>query len=194
MIGNDTSWIARRRARLRRVQREGSHCEKHHLHRRFGRRHRLSAFVLRLALIYRIPSAAVDRSAHSAQAAWRANIDWFAADHVRPEIREDMMKRAVWYLVVAFALAACTPPREPLPITPPGETAGAAVVRRPVPEPAPPPVASGRRVRFREPASSATATCSPSRETARSHRDAVMSVIVLGMPRTTPRSGSISTN
>jgi len=50
-------------------------------------------------------------------------------------------------LIVAAATAACTAPptieqpREPLPITPPGEAAGAAVVRRPIPEPVTPPLA-----------------------------------------------------
>ena len=47
---------------------------------------------------------------------------------------------ALW--MVALTLAACSPPREPIPITPPGETAGAAVVRRAIPEPPPPQVAS----------------------------------------------------
>ena len=46
------------------------------------------------------------------------------------------MKRLSWAVIVAAALAACTPPA-PVPITPPGETAGAPVVRRAVPEPAP---------------------------------------------------------
>jgi hypothetical protein len=43
---------------------------------------------------------------------------------------------------VALALTACggpPPQREPLPITPPGEAAGAAVVRRPLPDSASPP-------------------------------------------------------
>jgi len=40
---------------------------------------------------------------------------------------------ALWLL--AFALSACAPPREPLPITPAGDSKGAAVVRRPLPEP-----------------------------------------------------------
>ncbi|MGI8894646.1 MAG: hypothetical protein ACR2HE_03165, partial [Casimicrobiaceae bacterium] len=50
-------------------------------------------------------------------------------------------------LIVAAATAACTAPpivqqpREALPITPPGEAAGAAVVRRPLPEPVIPPLA-----------------------------------------------------
>jgi hypothetical protein len=45
------------------------------------------------------------------------------------------------FLAVAIVLTACTPAREPVPITPPGEREGAAVVRRPLPEtatPAPP--------------------------------------------------------
>lgn len=44
--------------------------------------------------------------------------------------------RAYGFLLLALALSACTPAREPLPITPPGDSAGAAVVRRPLPEPA----------------------------------------------------------
>ena len=38
----------------------------------------------------------------------------------------------LWLL--ALALSACTAPREPLPITPAGDSKGAAVVRRPLPE------------------------------------------------------------
>lgn len=38
----------------------------------------------------------------------------------------------------ALVLSACAPFREPLPITPPGEANGAAVVRRPLPEPTAP--------------------------------------------------------
>ena len=40
---------------------------------------------------------------------------------------------ALWLL--AFALSACAPPREPLPITPAGDSKSAAVVRRSLPEP-----------------------------------------------------------
>ena len=45
---------------------------------------------------------------------------------------------------LVIAVAGCTQPREPVPITPPAEAAGAAVVRRPLPEPAAtvPPLAS----------------------------------------------------
>jgi len=50
------------------------------------------------------------------------------------------MKRLPWAVIVAAAVAACTPPA-PVPITPPGETAGAPVVRRAVPEAAPSAVA-----------------------------------------------------
>ena len=39
----------------------------------------------------------------------------------------------LWLL--AFALLACAPPREPLPLTPAGDSKGAAVVRHPLPEP-----------------------------------------------------------
>jgi hypothetical protein len=52
------------------------------------------------------------------------------------------MKPIRWILALAIALAGCTQPREPLPVTPPADSAGAAVVRRPLPEPAAPPVAS----------------------------------------------------
>lgn len=44
--------------------------------------------------------------------------------------------RVYGFLLLALALSACTPSREPLPITPPGDSKGAAVVRRPLPEPA----------------------------------------------------------
>ncbi len=49
-------------------------------------------------------------------------------------------RRGFWLLPAALALAACTA-REPVPITPPGDIAGAAVVRRAGPEPAPAAVA-----------------------------------------------------
>jgi len=45
-------------------------------------------------------------------------------------------------LLVALAVAACTAPREPLPITPAGEAKDAAVIRRAVPVSPAPPVAS----------------------------------------------------
>jgi hypothetical protein len=65
---------------------------------------------------------------------------------VKPNRKFDnlRMNRTGSILILAVALAACTPSREPVPITPPGEAAGAAVVRRPLPEPvAPvPPVAA----------------------------------------------------
>jgi hypothetical protein len=51
------------------------------------------------------------------------------------------MNRALCFIVAGIVLAACTPPREPLPITPPGDSKDAAVVRRPLPEPAPAPLA-----------------------------------------------------
>lgn len=49
-------------------------------------------------------------------------------------------------IVAALAVACVTPPtveqpREPLPLTPPGAAAGAAVVRQPLPEPVIPPIA-----------------------------------------------------
>jgi hypothetical protein len=46
------------------------------------------------------------------------------------------MRDRPWLLAAALALAACTA-KEPMPITPPGEVAGAPVARRPIPEPAP---------------------------------------------------------
>ena len=52
------------------------------------------------------------------------------------------MHRSYALLMIALTLAACSPPREPIPITPPGETAGAAVVRRTIPEVPPPQVAA----------------------------------------------------
>jgi hypothetical protein len=52
------------------------------------------------------------------------------------------MNRALCFMAAGILMAACTPPREPVPITPPGDSKDAAVVRRPLPEPAPPPVAS----------------------------------------------------
>lgn len=48
------------------------------------------------------------------------------------------LRPATIVLLTALALAACTPSREPVPLTPPEEAKGAAVVRRPVPEVAPP--------------------------------------------------------
>ena len=54
------------------------------------------------------------------------------------------MNRSFGVIALAIAFAGCSQPREPVPITPPADTAGAAVVRRPLPETAPgvPPVAS----------------------------------------------------
>ena len=55
------------------------------------------------------------------------------------------MNRALTSLALLAALAACTQSREPVPITPPADARGAAVVRRPLPDAAPttqPPVAS----------------------------------------------------
>ena len=49
------------------------------------------------------------------------------------------MRRSHALLTISLCLAACSPPREPIPITPPGDAAGAAVVRRTLPEPAPSP-------------------------------------------------------
>ena len=54
------------------------------------------------------------------------------------------MNRSLGIVALAAALAGCSQPREPVPITPPTDAAGAAVVRRPLPESATatPPVAS----------------------------------------------------
>jgi hypothetical protein len=49
---------------------------------------------------------------------------------------EESMKHPLGVVAIAATLAACTP-REPVPITPPSESKGAAVVRRPLPETAP---------------------------------------------------------
>lgn len=46
----------------------------------------------------------------------------------------------------AFVVSACAPVREPMPITPPGESKGAAVVRRPIAEPATPGTGSASAV------------------------------------------------
>jgi hypothetical protein len=45
------------------------------------------------------------------------------------------LNRTFLSLGCALVLSACAPVREPLPITPPGDSKGAAVVRRPLPEP-----------------------------------------------------------
>ena len=47
------------------------------------------------------------------------------------------MERALIALALVATLAACTQSREPVPITPPTDARGAAVVRRPLPEAAP---------------------------------------------------------
>ncbi len=49
------------------------------------------------------------------------------------------MKYVALPALVALMLVACAMPREPVPITPPGDTTGAAVIRRTIPEPAPTP-------------------------------------------------------
>jgi hypothetical protein len=43
------------------------------------------------------------------------------------------------WLAAAMIVGACAAPKEPIPITPPGETAASPVVRRTLPEPSPPP-------------------------------------------------------
>jgi hypothetical protein len=63
-------------------------------------------------------------------------------DAFPPGIKEVTMKRALCFIAAGIVLTACTPPREPVPITPPGDSKDASVVRRPLPEPARPPVAS----------------------------------------------------
>ena len=52
------------------------------------------------------------------------------------------MNRALCFIAAGIVLTACTPSREPVPITPTGDSAGSPVARRPLPEPAPAPVAS----------------------------------------------------
>jgi hypothetical protein len=60
----------------------------------------------------------------------------------RPIEEATMNRNRVYgFLLLALALSACTPPREPLPITPAGDSKGAAVVRRPLPETAVPALA-----------------------------------------------------
>ena len=58
------------------------------------------------------------------------------------------------FLVVSsvLVLSACAVSREPLPITPPGEAKGAAVARRPLPEPTAPGRESTAAVAPRQPA------------------------------------------
>ena len=54
------------------------------------------------------------------------------------------MRHACTILIAAALLSACSPAptaTTPLPITPPGDVAGAAVVRKTIPEPAPVPAA-----------------------------------------------------
>lgn len=63
----------------------------------------------------------------------------------------------LWPLVAAMIAAACTSPApEPVPITKQGDAAGAAVVRRPIAEPAPPVVAS-----VQQPQSALPSTAAP---------------------------------
>jgi len=49
------------------------------------------------------------------------------------------MNRALGLAALALAAAGCTQPHEPVSITPPAESGGAAVVRRPLPESSPAP-------------------------------------------------------
>lgn len=63
----------------------------------------------------------------------------------------------LWPLVAAMIAAACTSPApEPVPITKQGDAAGAAVVRRPIAEPAPPVAAS-----VQQPQSALPSTAAP---------------------------------
>lgn len=48
--------------------------------------------------------------------------------------------RTFWFALAAIAIGGCATPPVPIPVTPPGEAATAPVVRRTLPEPAPPPV------------------------------------------------------
>jgi hypothetical protein len=52
-------------------------------------------------------------------------------------VQDEAMNRALRLAVIAVAVAGCTQPREPVPLTPPTASGGAAVVRRPLPESAP---------------------------------------------------------
>jgi hypothetical protein len=67
-------------------------------------------------------------------------------------------------LLAALALGACsapTPERVPLPVTPPGEAAGAAVVRRPLPDTTPPPAPPIAASPVNPPAAATGATAAP---------------------------------
>jgi hypothetical protein len=59
-----------------------------------------------------------------------------------PPDRSMTPNAAYGFLLLALVLSACTAPGEPLPITPAGDAEGAAVVRRALPRPAVPPLAS----------------------------------------------------
>jgi len=50
---------------------------------------------------------------------------------------DDHMNRFIGLAALLLTLAGCMQSREPVPITPPAETKGAAVVRRPLPETTP---------------------------------------------------------
>ena len=68
----------------------------------------------------------------------------------------------LWPLVAAVIAAACTsPPPEPVPITKPGDAAGAAVVRRPIAEPAPSAVASVQQPQSAHPSTAAPIVVPP---------------------------------
>ena len=50
---------------------------------------------------------------------------------------DELVNRSIALAALLVALAGCMQSREPVPVTPPAETKGAAVVRRPLPETAP---------------------------------------------------------
>ena len=50
---------------------------------------------------------------------------------------DELVNRSIALATLLVALAGCMQSREPVPVTPPAETKGAAVVRRPLPETAP---------------------------------------------------------
>src|SRR5262249_54714179 len=64
--------------------------------------------------------------------------------HAAVGILDDAMNRALRLALIALTVTGCSQPREPVPLTPPAESGGAAVVRRPLPgtSPAAPAIAS----------------------------------------------------
>lgn len=75
-----------------------------------------------------------------------------------------MVKLSPFLLVAVVALTACSgrsPERQPLPITPPGDAPGAAVVRRPLPDTTPAPAAPPAASPVNPPAAPSLAIAAP---------------------------------